>query len=781
MGLERRGLKLHQSASQKLTALRITAQGGIDPSSLYLLYCPTRRLEGGVAFWRHRPEPSYRTSTARDVVAMATPVTLRRLSQEAAVLANVVRGSLGPHGGQVLLTRPTGEVLLSRDGRRVLEALNVESPTASLTGDGAKTFIILLSALLQGLEKLGKGNGIHPCENIQRKEEHKEKCFGLKQVSQFLMMIQTYVLDHIVTQNLKEHFLPILSVCDTEISRSTLESVLEAYFCGKVGNNRQKLLSQLSCNFYFKLTADKNRSEVLYLVDECFAELHTTVTGLPVSSSRILDGLVLHRDFAVFCPADGDKKVLLVTEPIQSALSDLGVEVVISADSQYQASEIWITKRTEAVIKHMKDNNIKILLSSVKQQKAVHYCAENSGISIVECLSQEEISFICRITGISPFRPSLDNIHSEITEVAIADFCQTLRLGARSYVHIGLKSTHALQLHCAVLCGPVHGITEQHACALHGAFKMLKQMFTAIHLTEHCDLKSQSQDLSQAAHNSQQCSAAEQHFVEEHTDMSKVPASDKLLRLCGIDTDEHSAVSTSVTSKEVAFPYMPFRMFSGVARSFVDLQHDARCRVLNESESNLVGLQKLPQKCTDQKEMLENNLCVSATVEENATCRHVPDQLQSSKHGCTRQVHGVPLMCNIQSNSSLKVGSVVPVGGIFEILLHYYLSYYAKQCQSPNISILCTLIADVLLNVPKTLCRTQKRNAFPQLYLKVTHAVRNTQHLLTDQKSLESVTCKYQLVVSVLHCAARLLSFDLIISIKRLPQKSEESDSEVEL
>ncbi|XP_053101767.1 Bardet-Biedl syndrome 10 protein isoform X4 [Hemicordylus capensis] len=130
MGLERRGLKLHQSASQKLTALRITAQGGIDPSSLYLLYCPTRRLEGGVAFWRHRPEPSYRTSTARDVVAMATPVTLRRLSQEAAVLANVVRGSLGPHGGQVLLTRPTGEVLLSRDGRRVLEALNVESPTA---------------------------------------------------------------------------------------------------------------------------------------------------------------------------------------------------------------------------------------------------------------------------------------------------------------------------------------------------------------------------------------------------------------------------------------------------------------------------------------------------------------------------------------------------------------------------------------------------------------------------------------------------------------------------
>lgn len=63
-------------------------------------------------------------------MATAARLELGRLAQEAAALAGVVRGSLGPHGGQVLLTRPTGEVLLSRDGRRVLEALNVDSPTA---------------------------------------------------------------------------------------------------------------------------------------------------------------------------------------------------------------------------------------------------------------------------------------------------------------------------------------------------------------------------------------------------------------------------------------------------------------------------------------------------------------------------------------------------------------------------------------------------------------------------------------------------------------------------
>ncbi|XP_077207634.1 BBSome complex assembly protein BBS10-like isoform X4 [Paroedura picta] len=68
-------------------------------------------------------------------MATATRVDLRRLAQEAATLAGVVRGSLGPRGGQVLLTRPTGEVLLSRDGRRVLEALNTDSPTARKPGE----------------------------------------------------------------------------------------------------------------------------------------------------------------------------------------------------------------------------------------------------------------------------------------------------------------------------------------------------------------------------------------------------------------------------------------------------------------------------------------------------------------------------------------------------------------------------------------------------------------------------------------------------------------------
>ncbi|XP_062987202.1 Bardet-Biedl syndrome 10 protein isoform X2 [Elgaria multicarinata webbii] len=651
-------------------------------------------------------------------------------------------------------------------------------------GDGAKTFIVLLSSLLQELQKLGKGDCVPFCENIQGREKHKETSYRLKQVSQFLMMIQADVLDPILTQDLEKHFLSVFSVPDAEISRTTMGLVLEAYFCGKVGNNRQKFLSQLTYNFFFKVTANKNRSEVLCLVDEYFAELHTSVTGLPVSNSRILDGLVLHRDFTIYCPTDGDQRVLIITESIHGSLSELGVEVALMAESQYKASEIWIAERTEALIKHMQNNNIKVLLSSVKQQESVHYCAKNSGISIVECLSPEEISLICRITEIPPFRPSLDNTGNEITKTAVAKFCQPLQLGAKRFVHIGFARTCALQLHCVIFCGPVLAVTEQHACAFHGAFKMLQQMLTALHLTKHCKSKSESQSLSEAGGSS---SAVQQCFVEDHAGCSNVQASTKQLSPCGFKSEKLCVASTPVEGKELACSSVDLHKSYGIPMPNLVLQHDAMCSVLHESEKAFVNPLNRSQEYKYQKEMLkiaEYELLEDNQLEESTSSINIPAQLQIGEKREAPQPGLVQLnKSSIQSNSNfyIKAGSVVPVGGIFEILLHYYLSYYAKQCQSPNMSIVCTLIADVLLNVPKTLCRAQGRNAFPQLYLKVTNALRNNQQLQPNQKGLESVSCKYQLLVSVLQCAATLLSIDLIIGIKRLPQKAEDSDSDVDL
>ncbi|NWY61570.1 BBS10 protein, partial [Chionis minor] len=211
-----------------------------------------------------------------------------------------------------------------------------------------------------------------------------------------------------------------------------------------------------------------------------FAELHAAVAGLPVGSSRVLPGLVLRRDFAAYCPAGGDLRALLVTEPLRPPQLAPGVELVFDSEGQYQASLRWVSRRTEALMKHLQRNNVKLLLSSVKQEEVVIYYAKLYGVSVVECLSSEEIALICEITGVSPYTPLGDNVHGEITETAVATFCQPLLLGSKRCVHVGFASVCAFQPHCLILCGPVDGVNEQHAAALQEAFTMLQQLFKRV-------------------------------------------------------------------------------------------------------------------------------------------------------------------------------------------------------------------------------------------------------------------------------------------------------------
>lgn len=55
----------------------------------------------------------------------------------AEVLETIANRCVGPEGGLVLCTKPTGEVLLSRDGGCLLEALHLEHPLARYLASAA--------------------------------------------------------------------------------------------------------------------------------------------------------------------------------------------------------------------------------------------------------------------------------------------------------------------------------------------------------------------------------------------------------------------------------------------------------------------------------------------------------------------------------------------------------------------------------------------------------------------------------------------------------------------
>lgn len=619
------------------------------------------------------------------------------------------------------------------------------------TGDGAKTFVIFLCHLLRGLRAITeKEKDSLISENIQTFERCWKNCCQWKFICQALLTFQTQILDGIMDQYLSRHFLSIFSSSAKErtLCRSSLELLLEAYFCGRVGRNNHKFISQLMCNFFFKSTISDSRLEVFELVDDCFVELNVSVTGLPVSDSRIIDGLVLHRDFSVYCPADGDMRVAIVRETIQPLFSTSGSEFVLNSEAQFQTSQIWIMERTKSIMKHLRSQNVRLLLSSVKQPDLVIYYARLNGISVVDCLSSEEISLIQRIISLSPFVLPQASLQCEISNPALVKFCKPLILRSKRYVHLGLMSTCTFAPHCIILCGPVQGLIEQHENALHGAFKMLRQLFKDFDLNYVKKSNDQNDTLSPHVKNNDELE--KNQYLQAHSNL--------------------------VVSDAELETYIPCSTPKLLPTDTVQTDETWRC------------LPPENKKINDDYELLIESNSSSNPITENTRIETYCENLQVTNIAgkeSTLPMKYKSLDTHISQSycsSSVPAGCVLPVGGSFEILLHYYLLNYAKKCQQLQEIMVSKLIASALLGIPKILYKPKKGNHnFPQIYLRALHALQTNQPIISCQAGLESVIGKYHLLTSVLQCLTKILTVDLIINIKRQPQKSCDQDSEDEL
>ncbi|XP_063252506.1 Bardet-Biedl syndrome 10 protein isoform X2 [Prinia subflava] len=568
------------------------------------------------------------------------------------------------------------------------------------TGDGAKSFVVLLAAVLGELRAAGGGGGLRRA----------------------LRDFEARVLERAVARGLRRHVRPA--------PPGSLEPLLEPYLAGRLGPGERRCLARLCAEMCRRCApAAAARPQVLRLLGRRFAELHAAVPGLPLASSRVLPGIVLRRDFAAYCPTDGELRALLVTEPLRPALAGPGVEFVVDSEGQYQASLRWIAQRTEALMKHLHSNNVKLLLSSVKQEEVVIYYAKLYGVSVVECLSSEEMALIGEITGVSPYAPYVDG---EISETAAVTFCQPLLLVSKRCAHIGLSSACAFQPHCLILCGPVDGVNKQHAAAVQEAFTMLQQLLKTVHRREEWEAEGESQSRASDV-CTWQSSATQKQLVIENTCNSNQVSECQLKAL----SDERERKVLDLDKSDL-------------------LVHNQK----NDSTPVVVAHN------TDTVSACE---CLHVGKGLEKTCCHVVPFKQEESCADIAQDY---------SNCLIEAGSVLPVGGYFEILLHYYIQDYAKQCQQSEVAIVSNMVADALLSIPKALYRTGERGGFTTFYLEAINLLRKNQPLPVNDEGLESVYCKYQLVVSVLHCVTELLSIDLVIGIRRPLQKIEDCDSE---
>ncbi|XP_048865575.1 Bardet-Biedl syndrome 10 protein isoform X2 [Brienomyrus brachyistius] len=585
------------------------------------------------------------------------------------------------------------------------------------TGDGAKSFILLLAALIRGIRATRVSPVAGWCPSGQT-----DSCGRLeaRRAARQLLSFQTQVLDAVVKEHVVPHATSLFSHTSPAEARRALRLLLEAFFRGRAGQVHCGPLAEMACDFYHRWNCERDRLGTLRMIRDHFPELHTSVTGFPTSKSRILQGLVLHRDLTVYCPTEGPMKAVVLNEALQPLLTEADSTLIISSSHQFQGWGSWVAGRVEQNVASLQHLQVRLLLSAVKQSDLVLYHAKKAGMSVVECLDMEELSLFCHLSGVLPLT-DLGDLKAHIASVT---FCQPVVLGSRRYTHVGIPEGRDFLPHCLVLCGPTESLTNQCVSAFGDAIRVIQRVCEPV----RC----------------QSWHMGKRDNITSASSLEKSPSSQNEIEMGAM------------------------KITAGISQDIPGVLKDS-CMCLEWPTHATNRENILVENCytPDLNTSIQGHDSAETTVEGG---QKISDMTASVKENL------------FYSNTLIEPGAVLPAGGAFEFLLHHYLLKYTSLTHCPDTQAACRLVAEALLSVPRQVyAQSGTAGHFLKVYTSFVSGIQSRESVKPvslGPKGLESVACKYDLLVSVLQCLGRLLSVDAIIhtTTLRVADKAREED-----
>uniref|UniRef100_A0A665VNC5 Bardet-Biedl syndrome 10 n=1 Tax=Echeneis naucrates TaxID=173247 RepID=A0A665VNC5_ECHNA len=358
----------------------------------------------------------------------------KHVLQTVCALEAVVLRSFGPQGGQVLFTRDTGQAMLSCSGTHILTALHLEHPLARMvvecvrkhstaTGDGSKTFILLLASLLRMIHTIAckEPNVSHTYNSREAAEAATARHLADK-----LLVFALEEMNSLVAKGVVPYGYCVLWEDFTTETQSLphtnnhgVQKLLSSFFHTRLGYTHCDLISNLTCRLLQQLKFNNDQpSLALQFVNDNFPALHTPVTGFPISCSRLIEGQVIHRDFF----------------------------------------SVWSERSLECFLESLQSLGVSVLFCALKQSPAALASAAQAEMCVVECISEDELSLFVKLSGTTPVS---DCSTIEPANIATLTFCHRILLGVHRYDNV------------LVLCGPGEGQTDQYACAIQDAICMM--------------------------------------------------------------------------------------------------------------------------------------------------------------------------------------------------------------------------------------------------------------------------------------------------------------------
>lgn len=395
--------------------------------------------------------------------------------QVARALESLVLRGFGPQGLQTLMCTSTGQVLVTNNGATIFNALHIGHPAGRLmvkaidkmiqyTGDGSKTFIVMLSEILQ---------------QIDCKYTEKDRGKMIRGVTHFthnvFPVLQKQVLDHSRTSSLindKKAF------CDS--FDGVLRSVISPHYSARVV---ESLITTVTSSFNFDLPSDSFYEQV-FLITQNFSQFVIKTIGPSVTDSTALDSFIIQRDFAIhfnLCPMEKVRFVILMCSIEEQVKQEDNESIYLSTNDSLRNFMLYQRERVDKFAQMCVEQKINVVISSVGIPK---YCLQVLGsrnISVIHYLEEEDVEFLsqmCRKHVILEF----PRVQFSEKEIFVASSCQRVIIGGKPCVQLtpcgeGL----APYTKTLILAAPTDGLCGQLYTVIH---KAIKSVYLSLILSE---------------------------------------------------------------------------------------------------------------------------------------------------------------------------------------------------------------------------------------------------------------------------------------------------------
>lgn len=395
--------------------------------------------------------------------------------QIARALESLVLRGFGPQGLQTLMCTSTGQVLVTNNGATIFNALHIGHPAGRLmvkaidkmiqyTGDGSKTFIVMLSEILQ---------------QIDCKYTEKDRGKLIRGVTHFthnvFPVLQKQVLDHSRTSSLindKKAF------CDS--FDGVLRSVISPHYSARVVEN---LVTTVTSSFNFDLPSDHFYEQVS-IITRNLSQFVIKTVGPSVTDSTTLDSFIIQRDFALhlnLCPMEKVRFVILMCSIEEQVKQEDNESIYLSTNDSLRNFMLYQRERVDKFAQMCVEQKINVVISSVGIPKYCLQVLASRNISVIHYLEEEDVEFLsqmCRKHVILEF----PRVQFTEKEIFVASSCQRVIIGGKPCVQLtpcgeGL----APYTKTLILAAPTDSLCGQLYTVIH---KAIKSVYLSLILSE---------------------------------------------------------------------------------------------------------------------------------------------------------------------------------------------------------------------------------------------------------------------------------------------------------